>query len=151
MNSEIKEILGNDIASIFDRMEMAEQVIKEMKREFPAKTKNIHDSFKYLAPTVYFHGKSHKLYRSHCREIILRIINNSDISFGTNAEIAGLLCDLSQSAPLNHDYAYVYQIMFKKIFGNVFTDDVPLINESYEGRSKEIISHLRKKLKTKRN
>lgn len=151
MDKQIQEILGRDIAGVFEHMEIAERVIARKKSEYPSKVAVIQDTFKYLAGNEHFMGKASRLYEAHCEEIIERVINGLGLSPGTDAEIASVLCDVSQEAPLDSDHAYVYQTMFKKIFGEVFTEDVPLINESYAGRSKEIISRLRKKLSRERD
>lgn len=151
MDKQIQEILGRDIAGIFEHMKIAERVIARKQKEHPSKVAIISDAFKYLAGNEHFTGKASRLYEAHCEEIIERVITGLNLSPGTDAEIASVLSELSLQAPLNSDHAYVYQTMFKKVFGEVFTEDVPLISESYSGRSKEIVSRLRKKLSRERD
>ena len=81
-------------------MEIAEGLIEELGREHPESADLIWHSFSLLRPT---HGLMHKtdmIYRSHCREILQRVIEGADTRPGTAAECCIVCCETSQIAPM---------------------------------------------------
>jgi hypothetical protein len=101
---DLDDLLPGGFMEAFDAamssMEIAEGLIEELGQEHPESADLIWHSFSLLRPT---HGLMHKtdmIYRSHCREILQRVIDGADTRPGTAAECCIVCCETSQIAPL---------------------------------------------------
>jgi len=81
-------------------MEIAEGLIEELSKEHPEHADLIWHSFGLLRPTHDLMHKTDMIYRSHCREILQRVIDGADTRPGTAAECCIVCCETSQIAPL---------------------------------------------------
>jgi len=81
-------------------MEIAEGLIEELSQKHPERADLIWHSFSLLLPTHSLMHKTDMIYRSHCREILQRVIDGADTRPGTAAECCIVCCETSQIAPL---------------------------------------------------
>jgi hypothetical protein len=103
----------------FDRVEIAEEEIRSVKRRFPARASEIHDAFAMLCPTEPLRDLSEDVFRFHCRELLERVAKGQDVRPGTTAEVLGFLADVSLSAPPTRVSTLLYQKLFGRIFPEV--------------------------------
>lgn len=113
----LHDLLPGGFMEAFDAatssMEIAEGLIEELGREHPESADLIWHSFSLLRPT---HGLMHKTdmtYRSHCREILQRVIKGADTRPGTAAECCIVCCETSQIAPMTVAGVGTYMRMWK--------------------------------------
>ena len=154
IKTAMKQLLPASINKLFDKMQVAEEVIARKKCSCPKDKDKIHGAFKYLQPSQILNTVvDNKLYEKHCEEIIERVMAGADVNLGTYAEMAAALMHASLAAPLDGDHGFVYATIFKRLFGeqDFLKDDNYTFHESYAGRADEIISKLQKKLTTKRD
>jgi hypothetical protein len=78
-------------------MEIAEGLIEELSQEHPERADLIWHSFSLLRPTHDLMHKSDVIYRSHCREILQRVIDGADTRPGTAAECCIVCCETARS------------------------------------------------------
>lgn len=89
------------------QIEWAEDEIQQAMERHPSERDILYRSFPLLNPT-------HKLmatefvYRSHCQEILERLVTGADTRPGTAAEVCCLCCDMSLRAPLSSPAAGLY-------------------------------------------
>lgn len=95
-------------------MEIAEQLIEDMEKEHPDDADLIWHSFSLLRPTHDLMHKNELLYRSHCREILQRVIDGEDTRPGTAAECCIACCETSLQAPLNVAGVGVYMRLWEQ-------------------------------------
>jgi hypothetical protein len=95
----ILEDVSKGLAGLFEQMDWAEDEITRAKVRAPGDGDSLYHSFCLLTPTHELMGQEF-VYRSHCREILNRVINGEDTRPGTAAEICCALCDVSQVAPM---------------------------------------------------
>ena len=81
-------------------MAIAEGLIEELSQKHPERADLIWHSFSLLRPTHSLMHKTDMIYRSHCREILQRVIDGADTRPGTAAECCIVCCETSQIAPL---------------------------------------------------
>ncbi len=100
----LKEIVGDSFMSAFDYamklMEWAEQEIESMSAAHPEHADRIWHSFKLLKPTADLMGTEF-VYRSHCRELLNRVVAGEDTRPGTAAECCIACNETSAIAPFN--------------------------------------------------
>jgi len=100
----LDDLLPGGFMEAFDAamssMEIAEGLIEELSREHPESADLIWHSFSLLRPTQSLMHKTAMIYRSHCREILQRVIDGADTRPGTAAECCIVCCETSQIAPL---------------------------------------------------
>jgi len=111
------EVLDDPIIGAFysamQRIEWAEEEIESMGQAHPEHADRIWHSFALLRPT---HDlmKTEFVYRSHCRELLQRIVAGEDTRPGTAAESCIACCETSQHAPLNIGGVDFYMRMWSK-------------------------------------
>lgn len=131
---------------LFDRMAIAEEVIKEMIERYPLDEPLINDSFKYLCLQEDWYVPD-IMYRDHARELILRQVNHQDLRPGTRTECLIAMSKQSQKAPFNNLGNFVYVELFKEIFKDSdYPFDYPFISEPYDGAGNELLAQLQQKL-----
>ncbi|MFC4005542.1 hypothetical protein ACFS2C_23235 [Prauserella oleivorans] len=97
------------------QIEWAEDEIQQAMERHPSERDILYHSFPLLNPT-------HKLmatefvYRSHCQEILERLVTGADTRPGTAAEVCCLCCDMSLRAPLSSPAAGLYLRMWTAAF-----------------------------------
>lgn len=113
----LDDLLPGGFMEAFDAamssMEVAEGLIEEFGREHPESADLIWHSFGLLRPTHDLMHKTSMIYRSHCREILQRVIDGADTRPGTVAECCIACCETSQIAPLTVAGVGVYMRMWQ--------------------------------------
>jgi hypothetical protein len=148
---DVRALLGDSFISAFESamtiMEWGEDVIETMGRAHPEHADRIWHSFMLLKPTHDLMG-TETVYRSHCAEIIERVIAHEDTRPGTAAECCIACCETSQLAPLTAAGTGVYLRLWAKA-GLPGLDDIA--REPYEAIRGEVIDdherEMRRKLK----
>ena len=104
--------LGKMLAGLFEQMEWAEDEIGRAQKRNPQHRDRLYHSFKLLCEPHEL-MKQEFVYRSHCREILARVIAGQDTRPGTAAEVCLACCESSQLAPLTDTAAGLYGRMWK--------------------------------------
>lgn len=147
---------GGFFKSVFDFMGLAEEVIADMKNEYPDREKEIHNAFKYLYPNrELFISITPVVYKHHCREIIERVLNKHPLNFGTSAEVLLVLHNMSFVHPLSQTYSFLIDRLFKEVMGldaaSMIKGDFDyILQEAYPGEADEIDTMLRRKIMRER-
>lgn len=103
------------LEGISRQMEWAEDEIRQAMERHPSERDVLYHSFPLLRAT-------HKLmatefvYRSHCQEILERLVTGADTRPGTAAEVCCICCDVSFRAPLRSPAAGLYLRMWTAAF-----------------------------------
>ena len=154
--SKLKSLLPYKIVAIFNRMELAEQVIThnlnlvdstpnlssdEQERQIDI----IHNSFKHLCTSYELPSR---LYRRHCQQIIDCLLANTTPPPTTDAEILLILSTTSNVFPINREYRCAFSKLFVKQFPNehklIDETSEPETYDNYErSRADEIINEMR--------
>jgi hypothetical protein len=127
----LKEIVGDSFMNAFDYamklMEWAEQEIESTSVAYPEHADRLWHSFKLLKPTAEMMGTEF-VYRSHCRELLNRVVAGKDTRPGTAAECCIACSETSTIAPFNVAGTGLYMRMW------VLADfpDVDFPREHYE-------------------
>lgn len=141
------------VANTFELMDIAEDEIARMKELYPDKIEMIHRSFTILRPTIYLQEVSKEVYRSHIKELLMRVVNGQDTRVATDAELMSILSGATFGAPLNRTGTGLYVRLFRRIFpdfmfGESMSDET--LNDKYyedwDGQLDEVDSRERKKL-----
>lgn len=136
----------NAIARTFARMEIAEDEIGRACRETPDAEERIERAFGALVPTASLRELSDELYRGHCREILARAAQGSDLRPGTRAEILATLSAASLSAPPTPVAFLLYQELFAVLFPEHLEANFPAIDGYEADEVRALESKLRRKL-----
>ena len=154
LESQLEELLGSStmgvISGAFRRMEIAEDEIAAAKTRWPLQAHGLHQAFRILVPSSLIQELSDDVYRSHCRQLLERVAagaSERDLDAPTRAELCGAFAALSLAAPLSHDYTAAYrQVLEEALPGAVTALDLPAIRESWDGRTEEVLSAVRRKI-----
>lgn len=139
-------LLPDAIKRVFSFMKIAEGIIDEQKDEHPDQKDLINEAFQYLLPSeILLNNGTDKLFGLHCREIIQRLRENTDLSLGTDAEILTVLKASSLKAMLSNGHQHVYESLIVKHFGTKIVQES--VREDWPGQGEEIIGTYRKKLR----
>lgn len=103
------------IGSTFDKIEIAESVIAQARRDHPEHEAAIWNSFSLLLPSKLLHEAPEPLYRAHCAELLERVCEGLDTTLGTKAEITMALAETSLRSPLTHTAAVLYAQLFREL------------------------------------
>lgn len=128
------------ISSLCDHMLVAEGMIDWAIRQYPDKAKWLYGSFMTLTPTFLSYEK---LYRLHCREILIRIGKNQDIHNPTDAEIIrSLIAAAGQNlstAKVGRDKGFaMFNMLMRQYFPELtFVEDI----RRYETEVDELYQH----------
>jgi hypothetical protein len=90
----------SQLGPIFEQMEWAEDEIAQAQRRHPARADLLRTTFRLLVP-IQDLMRTEFVYRSHCRELLERVVRGDDTRPGTSAELAIACCHSSLMAPLN--------------------------------------------------
>lgn len=104
--------LHRALGPAFDAMEWAEEEITAAQQQHPEAVDRLNRSFLLLRPTLKLMGTEF-VYRSHCREILDRVVTGQDTRPGTATECAIALSEVSQRVPLSTSAAGLYARMWK--------------------------------------
>lgn len=100
---DLRAVIGDSFIDAFDStmtiIGWSEEHIEAMCRSHPEHADRIWHSFKLLKPTDDL-METEMVYRSHCTEILKRVIAHEDTRPGTAAECCIACCETSQLAPL---------------------------------------------------
>ena len=107
--------LMGELAGIFERMEWAEDEIRQAQRRHPARADLIWHSFILLTPTHDLMSTEF-VYRSHCAELLDRVAAGQDTRPGTAAEVCLSCSEASKVAPLTETAAGLYGRMWGVAF-----------------------------------
>jgi hypothetical protein len=116
----------NALDTVFNAMEIAEDEIDRAMRLYPESKNAIWNAFKMLQMPAIFRGKSDKLYRAYCRELLARVAKGEDVRPATDAELIVNIAEASLAAPPTRTAGYLYMTLFHKIFGSEAYDDLGL-------------------------
>lgn len=129
---ELMPELMSSLNGIFRQIEWAEDEIRNAASRHPSDGDLLHHSFPLLRPT-------HKLmttefvYRSHCKELLARLVDGADTRPGTAAEVCCMCSDLSQIAPFRTSAAGLYFRMWSAAFPDKLIDGRLKHYEALEG------------------
>jgi len=137
------------MAEAFDRMEVAERIIAEMKVAHPSRADAVDSAFGMLCPTEGLQGKAMQVYEHHVRELLTRVVTAvpvPEMRLGTKAEVLCLLLTTSLQAPLKADYSALAWQLGREILGaECCGTEAP--TESYPEACAELLLDIRKKLR----
>jgi hypothetical protein len=146
---DVRALLGDSFLSVYEStmtiMEWGEDLIETMGRTHPEHADRIWHSFMLLKPTDKLMG-TEAVYRSHCTEIIERVIAHEDTRPGTAAECCIACCVTSQIAPLTAAGTGLYLRLWEKA-GLPALDGVS--REPYEAIRGEVIDDHERELRGK--
>lgn len=103
-----------EITPDLDRMSWAEEEIAVARRQHPEAADTLWHAFKLLKP-IRAQMAEH-VFRSHCRELLLRVVRGQDTRPPTAAEICCIFSDISKVVPFNAMGFGVYARASVKIF-----------------------------------
>ncbi len=119
----MSEHFGNDATSVFTTvrntfqcMDIAQEEMERAELLHGDQKEKIKDAFLDLMPGM-FVGRPDQLYRSHCRELLGRVVSGADLCPGTRAEAMLAMHATSLLAPLNAQGSALYESLFTGIFG----------------------------------
>jgi hypothetical protein len=153
MGKAIDEILGNGLGTqmmrIFDTMEWGEDEVARAMKDHPEYADRLYHSFSILTPS------NHLLqvelpYRSHCRELLERVMTGLPLATATAAEMASVMSELSYRAPLTTEAMTVYMRVFRRAFPKegaaMFDSEIGAYEQVSKGRADSIEKQLAKRL-----
>lgn len=128
-------------------MEWTADEVRQAMERHPSERDVLYHSFPLLRAT-------HKLmatefvYRSHCRELLERLVNGADTRPGTAAEVCCMCCDISLRTPLRSEAAGLYLRMWAAAFpGKPMFAEPSEHHEALEGSTiDELEATVRRKL-----
>ncbi|GAB3500429.1 hypothetical protein [Amycolatopsis cihanbeyliensis] len=121
------------LKGVFQRLDWAEDEIREAMRRHSSERDLLYHSVPLLAATHRLMATEF-VYRSHCRELLERLVNDADTRPGTAAEACCLCSDLSLRAPLRSPVAGLcFRIWATAFPGNPLDDDSRQHHEALEG------------------
>jgi len=121
--AQLYELMGecaqtNIIKTAFEQMKDAEEVIAQLKQEFPAAAAEIDACFVQLMPPKIFRDYGSQIYRAYCREVITQLVFEKKKKRSmTSAEVCIVMSEISLKAPLNGDATAMYYKHFRAALG----------------------------------
>lgn len=104
--------LDRELAGAFACMEWAEQEIDIARSRNPRHADALHHSFRLLVPTHEERMRTDFVYRSHCRELLGRVVSGVDTRPGTAAEVCCAMLATSLTVPLRSSGVGLYARMW---------------------------------------
>lgn len=117
-NETLPDILRDVTSALEDisqQMEWADDEILQGICRYPAEVDALYHSFPLLRSTHTLMATEF-VYRSHCRELLERVVNGADTRPGTAAEVCCICCEASLLAPLRSPAAGLYFRMWAIAF-----------------------------------
>lgn len=114
----LSEILGTTAGSLartFEQMDWAEDEIRRATRRHRSYANELFHSFLLLTPTA-DRMSTEFVYRSHCRELLHRVVTDADTRPGTATEVVCVLSQASTVAPFTAPAAGLYFRMWATAF-----------------------------------
>ena len=105
----------NLLAGLFEQMDWAEEEIRRTARRHRRHTDMLFHCFLLLTPTDALMGTEF-VYRSHCRELLRRVLSGEDTRPGTAAEVCCALSAASTVAPFTSPASGLYFRMWAQAF-----------------------------------
>lgn len=112
---QVVELLGELGARTIQGLEVVEWCEDEIEKACvadPAHADLIWHSFSLMKITDVLHPTEFVI-RSHCQELLRRVVAGTDTRFGTAAEVCGLCAKISEMTPLNVAATGLYMRMWK--------------------------------------
>lgn len=148
--SDIAREVTSVLSGVFQQIDWAEDEISRAMSRHPSERDLLYHSFPLLVTTHRLMATEF-VYRSHCWELLERLINGVDTRHGTAAEVCCICSDVSQIAPLRSPAAGLYLRMWAAAF-----PDKPLFadrsqhHETLEGSTiDDLEATMRRKLTVK--
>jgi hypothetical protein len=112
------DILSDLLSSTFDLMDWAEDEIEKSQGKHPEHADALYHSFRLLTPSAILQKArpTEFVYRSHCRELLERVVKEEDTRPATDAEIVCMCAEASQMTPLNTAATGLYMRMWSRAF-----------------------------------
>lgn len=149
----ISDALGVSLSTVrgtFAAMEVAEERIDHFKRRHPKKREELHRSFLTLMPTGEMTKLDKRVYRSHCDELLRRIVDGADVTLGTDAECLMAAMSAVTKAPPDRRLAAAIDQLFRSVMGDSAWSKLGLrdkTTEPWSGSTVELLDGLRKQLR----
>lgn len=109
----VRDVTDGFFGAVMKLLDVAEQEIAIGKKRFPRHAKSIDSNFMAYRPTEVLQGKTERVYRSHVRELITRVVRRNDLRPGTAAEILCGMLGAATIAPLNSEGAALTERLFQ--------------------------------------
>lgn len=109
---DIVSEIQRTIEPILHALTWAEDEIEAAQRRHPDSADLVGRSFRLLRPTFPL-MRNESVYRSHCRELLDRVISGDDTRPGTAAECCIALAETSQRVPLRSSAVGLYTRMWR--------------------------------------
>jgi hypothetical protein len=135
--------LPSRIATVFDRMELADRLVRRAEQDHGEL--DFSPLFRALCPPAVLHDKSDALYLAHCAELVDRFTAGASLQPGTDAECLAIVSDTSLRAPLNTQFAAVADHLFQKLFPDAYQHVGSIVQEPWFGAVAEVMTDLRRK------
>jgi hypothetical protein len=108
--------ISSVLADTLNLMDLADEEIDNACARHPVQYRDtLFHSFGLLHPTLP-RMTSAFVYRSHCQELLTRVVRGEDTRPGTAAEVCCLCADISTQVPLNSPAAGLYFRMWAQAF-----------------------------------
>ncbi|MBO0884714.1 MAG: hypothetical protein J2P17_31155 [Mycobacterium sp.] len=135
------------LSGAFALLDAGEEEIERAQKRHPEKANEIWHAFSILVPSDAMQSMAEFVFRSHCRELLERIVTGADTRPGTAAEVCATLCAASQVAPLTGTAAGLYHRMWAQAFPDMeqFSDQT----EHYEALHGSHIDDLERETRRK--
>lgn len=139
----ILRILGNGLGPVFEYMVIADDVLTAAGIRVGGMNALYQREFFELDPA---------LYRHHCTELVARMKTGADLDDGTRAEVLIERMHASLRAPLNTEWAAVYETLFAEIMPEQFVrlGLARPVSEKWKGQVEEHIATTRRQLRKSR-
>ncbi len=113
--SDLLSELSDDVSEVLDQMPWAEDEIAHAMDRRPSHRDVLFHAFPLLIPTHRFMATEF-FYRSHCRELLERVVQDADTRPATAVEVCCLCAHMSQEVPFNAAAAGLYFRMWAAAF-----------------------------------
>jgi hypothetical protein len=91
------------VTRLFRLMRLAEDEIAVAKRKYKDKESELSNALFLFRPTGILQDRPTRVYRAHCRELVLRVVKERDTRLGTAAEILCRIMDSCELHPVDPD------------------------------------------------
>jgi len=142
---------GGHLIGLFRLMAIAEEEISSAKLRAPSSSSAFDESFRLLFPTDLLRGKAEEVYRSHCRELLVRAEEGKRFGDPTDAELLCACLESSLKAPLSSSGGALVEQLFAKVFPeSALASAARLYREPYPGAIEEELVALRRRFQVSR-
>jgi hypothetical protein len=127
-------------------MDVAEQELAAAAKAHPDKAVALNGSFMLVAPPPGMAMLAPDVYRSHCRELLERVIRGENTDLGTDAECLTLALDTSLMAPYGSMGSSLCSRLFLSVFGRLPDGVEDNVREPWPGAVDEELQRLRRRV-----